>query len=136
MIQKLINHFTEKQKTLFFIDGIGAFVTALSLFIIAQRFNDYFGMPKNTLTYLSVIAVCFCIYSISCAVFLKEKFATFIRIIAFANIVYCVLIIGLIIHNYSILTLIGKTYFFIEILIIGILSYVELSVAKRNKIKS
>lgn len=131
MIQKLINHFTEKQKTLFLIDGIGAFVTALSLFVIAQRFNDYFGMPKNTLTYLSVIAVCFGIYSISCAMFLKGKFTPFIRVIAFANIVYCALTTGFIINNYSTLTLIGKTYFLIETLIIGILSYVELSVAKK-----
>jgi hypothetical protein len=130
MIQKLINHFTEKQKTLFLIDGIGAIVTALSLFVIAQRFNDYFGMPKNTLTYLSLIAVCFCIYSISCSVSLKGKFATFIRAIAIANILYCALIFGLIISNYSILTLIGKTYFLIELIIIGILSYVELNVAK------
>ena len=135
MIQKLINHFTEKQKTLFLIDGIGAIVTALSLFVIAQRFNDYFGMPKNTLTYLSVIAVSFCIYSISCSVSLKRNFTPFIRVIAFANIVYCVLIFGLIMNNYSILTLIGKTYFLIETLIIGFLSYIELSVAKRNKLK-
>ena len=71
IMKKLIKHFTENQKTLFLIDSIGAFMTAFSLFVIVRQLNEYFGMPKNELTYLSIIAVCFCIYSAACFLFLK-----------------------------------------------------------------
>lgn len=135
MTQKLINYFTKKQKTLFLIDSIGAFLTALSLFVIAQQFNEYFGMKKNTLICLSVIAVCFCIYSAACFLFLKRGLTPFIKFIGVANLIYCALTIGLMIKYYPLLTIIGTSYFLIEIVIICALSYVELNVATKNEEK-
>lgn len=134
-MKKLINHFAEKQKTLFLIDSIGAFMTAFSLFAIVQQFNEHFGMPKNVLTYLSVIAVCFCIYSAACFLFLKGGLTPFIKFIGVANLIYCALTIGLMIKYYPLLTIIGTSYFLIEIVIICALSYVELNVATKNKEK-
>ncbi len=135
MIEKLIKYFIEKQKTLFLIDSVGAFMTAFSLFVVMQQFNEYFGMPKNELTYLSVIAICLCIYSVTCFLFIKGDFTPFIRFIGVANLIYCALIIGLLIKYYPLLTIIGTIYFLSEIVIICILSYIELNVAKRNKEK-
>jgi len=135
MIEKLIKYFIEKQKTLFLIDSVGAFMTAFSLFVVMQQFNEYFGMPKNELTYLSVIAICLCIYSVTCFLFIKVDFTLFIRFIGVANLIYCALIIGLLIKYYPLLTIIGTIYFLSEIVIICILSYIELNVAKRNKEK-
>lgn len=132
-MKKLIKYFTEKQKTLFLIDSIGAFMTAFSLFVIVRQFNLYFGIPENELAYLSLIAVCFCIYSATCFLFLKGDLKPFIRLISIANLIYCVLTIGLLIKNYPLLTIIGATYFLIEIAIICGLSYIELNVATRNK---
>jgi hypothetical protein len=135
IMKKLIKHFTEKQKTLFLIDSTGAFMTAFFLFVIVRQFDEYFGMPKKELTYLSVTAVCFCIYSAACFLFLKGGFTPFIRFIGIANLIYCALTIGLLIKYYSLLTIIGTIYFLIEIVIICGLSYVELNVATRNKEK-
>jgi hypothetical protein len=135
MIEKLIKYFIEKQKTLFLIDSVGAFMTAFSLFVVMQQFDKYFGMPKNELTYLSVIAFCFCIYSVACFLSIKGDFTPFIRFIGIANLIYCALIIGLLIKYYPLLTIIGTIYFLSEIVIICILSYIELNVAKRNKEK-
>jgi hypothetical protein len=131
-MKKLIKHFTEKQKTLFLIDSIGAFMTAFSLFVIVRQFNEYFGMPKKELTYLSEIAVCLCIYSAACFLFLKGGLTPFIRFIGIANLIYCALTLGLLIKYYPLLTILGTTYFLIEIVIISGLSYVELNVAARN----
>jgi hypothetical protein len=39
IMKKLIKHFAEKQKTLFLIDSLGAFMTAFFLFVIMQQFN-------------------------------------------------------------------------------------------------
>lgn len=132
-MNKLINHFTERQKTLFLVDSIGAVMTAFFLFVVMRQFNEYFGMPETVLSYLSVIAVCFCVYSTACFLFLKTGWAPFIRLIGIANLLYCALTIGLLIKYNPLLTIIGTTYFLIEIAIICGLSYIELNVATRNK---
>jgi CHASE2 domain-containing sensor protein len=133
IIKKLINHFEGRQNKLFLIDSIGAIITAFTLFVIMRTFERYFGMPKTELTYLSLIAICFCIYSISCFLFLKKHWSTFLRIIAIANLLYCAFTIVLLFKYYSLLKTIGIIYFMSEIVIIIILSYVELKVANRKK---
>jgi hypothetical protein len=136
IINKLISHLSEQRKTLFLIDSLGAFSTAFFLFVITRRLNEYFGMPKIVLTYLSAIACCFCIYSTVCFIFIKGRTAiSFIKIIGIANLLYCTLIIGLLIKYFPLLTIVGITYFVIEILVIYMLSYVELSVVARSKEK-
>jgi hypothetical protein len=132
IINKLINHLAEKPKTLFLIDSLGAILTAFFLFVVMRQFNGYFGMPKTVLTYLSVIAVCFCIYSYACFLYLNALWTPYIRLIGIANLLYCALIFVLLIKYYSLLTIIGITYFLIEIAIICVLCYVELKVAKRK----
>ena len=133
IINKLINHLIEKPKTLFFIDSLGAILTVFILFVIMRQLNEYIGMPIIVLTYLSIIAICFCIYSTACFLFLKERWTPFIRLIGVANLLYCALTIGLLIKHYSLLTIIGIIYFLIEIVIICGLSYVELNVATEIK---
>lgn len=110
-------------------------MTAVLLFVIVRQFNEYVGMPKKELTYLSGIAVCFCIYSAACFLFLKGDVTAFIRFIGMANLLYCALTAGLLIKYYPLLTNIGTTYFLIEIVIICGLSYVELKVSAGNKKK-
>jgi hypothetical protein len=133
IMKKLIKYFTEKQKTLFLIDSIGAFITAFFLFVIVQQFNAYFGMPETVLTYLSVIAVCFSVYSIACFSFLKTRRAAFIKLIGIANLLYCVLTMGLLIAYYRNLTITGLLYFSSEMIIICSLCHIELTVAKEIK---
>lgn len=132
-MNKLIKYFAEKQKALFLIDSIGAFTTAFFLFVIMRQFNEYFGMPKTILTYLSAIAISFCMYSTVCFLFLKARWTPFIRLIGIANLLYCVLTTGLLIKYYPSLTIIGMIYFWGEIVIICGLSYIELNVATSNK---
>jgi hypothetical protein len=130
-MKKWIEYFSEKQKTLFLIDSLGAFMTAFFLFVIMRQFNAYFGMPKNELAYLSLIASLFGIYSAACFLFLKGDLKPFISVIGIANLIYCAWTFGLLLKYNPLLTILGKTYFLIELLIIGGLSFVELSVAKR-----
>ncbi len=108
-------------------------MTAFLLFVIVRLFNEYFEMPKTEVIYLSAIAVFFSIYSAACYLFLKGDLTPFIRFIGIANLIYCVLTIGLLIKFYPLLTTIGAAYFLIEIVIICLLSFVELKVATGNK---
>ncbi len=136
---QLINYLIEKQRTLFLIDSLGALLTAFSLFVIVRQFNEYFGIPITILTYLSVIAICFCIYSTACFLFLNRRWTPFIRVIGIANLLYCALIMGLLIKYYPLQTIIGTVYFLIEIVIICGLAYIELNVAteieKKRKVE-
>lgn len=135
IINKLINHFLEKPKTLFLVDGVGAILTAFVLFVIMRQLNEYFGMHKTVLTCLSVIACFFCIYSATCFLFLKSRWTLFINIIGISNLLYCFLTMGLLIKYHALLTTIGVIYFIAEIAIICALGYIEIKVAKEIKKK-
>lgn len=135
-VRNIIHKAVEKPKTLFLIDSLGAILTALFLFIATfENFNEYFGMPAQLLAYLSIIAVCLCLYSTTCFFLLKENHAPFIRTIGIFNLLYSVSTMGLIFAYYSTLTIIGISYFLVEITIVCILGYIELNVAAEiNKI--
>lgn len=132
-INQLFNRLSEKPKTLFLVDSFGALLTAFLLFVVIRKLNPYVGMPTTVLTYLAATAGLFCIYSFTCFLFLKRRWTLFIRIIGVANLFYCVLTIGLLIKYYHLLTILGTSYFLLEITIIALLSYVELKVASEIK---
>jgi hypothetical protein len=133
ILRAIIKHLQEKPKTLFLIDSLGAVLTIFFLFVILRNFNEFFGVPKTTLTYLSVIAACLCIYSTTCFFTLKDNWIPFIRGISIANLLYCIFSVGLIAFNFNLLTIIGAVYFVAEIVVILVLVYVELSVATAIK---
>lgn len=131
--KKFIRLLAEKPKTLFLIDGSGAFLTAFFLFAILRPFEEYVGMPKTVLTSLSAIAICFCAYSTACFLFLKKRWTPFIRLISCVNLFYCALTTSCIIAYYPLLTTTGIFYFCMEIAIICTLSFIELRVAAEIK---
>lgn len=99
MLKSVINYFFEKQKTLFLIDSIGALLTAFFLYVIMQQFNSYIGMPKTVLTLLSIVAICFCINSLLCLILLKRNHGSSIRVIGIANLLYCLVTIGMLLNT-------------------------------------
>ena len=119
-----------KPKSLFLIDSIGAFISAIFLIVIMSTFSQYFGMPKIILAYLAAIAVIFCLYSMICFLMLKDKWKPFLRAIAIANFLYGCLTIGLILSNFSNLTLLGIIYFSAELIIVYSLVFIELKTLK------
>jgi len=133
VIKNLTNYFTKKPNTLFLVDSLGAGFTAFFLFVVLRNFYGYFGMPSDILTYLSIIALIFCVYSTTCFVLLKGNWTPYIRAISIANLIYCVITLMLLYSYFSDLTKLGVAYFFIEIAIIITLVYVELSVANAVK---
>jgi len=121
-----IGRFILKPRNLFLIDSLGALVTAFFLFAILRTFNEYFGMPQITLTYLSIIAVVFCLYSFTCFILLKDNWQPFLKTISIANLLYCCLTLTLVIYHFQRLTILGITYFFAEIIVVCGLGFVEL----------
>jgi mannose/fructose/N-acetylgalactosamine-specific phosphotransferase system component IIC len=129
--EKMMDDLVKNPRNLFLIDAAGAFLTAFLLFVVLRNFEEYIGIPETVLTGLSIIAVFFCIFSVSCFLVLDKKWAVFLRIIGVANLLYCVLTMGFVIAYYPALTILGVAYFLGEIGIVCALVYVELSVATR-----
>lgn len=129
-IKSAIDYFSGKPEKLFLLDGLGAALTTCSLFFVVRNYNDYFGMPANTLTYLSAAGLVYCAYSMSCYFLLKGNWTSYLRIIAIGNFLYCILTMTFLYVYYNNLTRIGLTYFLGEMLIIVVLAYLELRVAQ------
>ena len=131
---KILDRFILNPKSLFLIDGLGAFLTAFLVGVILRKFEDNFGMPQKHLIILSILACIFAVYSMSCYFFVGKNWRTYLKIIAVANLMYCLLTAILVIVLYQQLTILGITYFIGEILIIIGLVYAELSVSSKNAI--
>ncbi len=123
-----------KPKSLFLLDSCGAIVSALLLGIILVRFESTFGMPINILYFLSFLACIFALYSFLCFLFTQKNSRLYLKIIAMVNLAYCCLTIGLVIYFYHRLTFLGLLYFFVEIIIITLLSILELKTASKSDI--
>lgn len=126
MSNQIMIRFAITPKKLFLIDSLGALLTAFLLFFVLKRFDDYFGMPKHILNYLSVIAFAFFLYSFTCHIFLKRNWKTFLKIIITANLLYTFLTFSLVIYHLKILTLLGIIYFILEIIIVLVLVSFEI----------
>jgi hypothetical protein len=117
--------FIRKPKVIFLVDALGAFATASVLFLVQWRFREYFGMPREVLSLLSMIAFAFSGYSFSCFLFINRNWRIFLNAIMTANLLYCCLTTGLVIFYYSTLAILGLTYFLAEIAVIAGLVYIE-----------
>lgn len=132
-VKSTLEYFTNNPGKLFLIDSIGAALTAFFLFFVLGHFNEYFGMPTNILTYLSGIAVLFCAYSAACFLLLKGNWAPFLRVISIGNSMYCVLTMALLFIYFRDLTVLGLTYFLMEIVLIFSIVYLEFRIASALK---
>lgn len=127
-IQQLI----KKPKNIFLIDGIGALLTALLLYFILRNFNAFFGLSKSVLEYLSLLALVFSFYSISCYFLVNNNWKSFLKIICIANILYCLLTMGILFYHYDNITILGIAYFLGEIAVITGLVFLEIRTIRKK----
>lgn len=128
-IEHTVAFFSKKPRTLFLLDGLGAALTSFSLFFVVGHYEQYFGMPIHVLTYLSVLGLVYCLYSMSCSFLLTSYWTPYLRIIGISNLLYCMVTMTLLYAYYHVLTPMGLAYFSGEILIIVSLVYIELRIA-------
>ncbi len=129
-IKKAIQYLIKNPSTMFLIDGIGALLTTLSLCLIMLNFGSQFGMSLYALSLLTIIATLFCSYSILCFLFLKESWYIYLTLIGLANSLYGVLSCSFMIYFFSTMPAWGILYFSVELLLILLLVYIEISIAK------
>lgn len=128
--------FVNNPRKLFLLDSLGAILTASMLFFVLRKLNNFFGMPIIVLENLALLALCFAFYSIICFLFLKKNWSFYLHIIAFANLSYGLLTMFLLIAFYTQITWLDWFYFLTEIVVIFVLVYLELKVARALNLKS
>ena len=128
----LLQRLTTNPKDFFFVDGIGAWLSAFLLSMVLANFIPVFGMPLHILTVLALIAGFFAFYSFGCYFFLKHNWRPFLKGIAIANLLYCCFTIGLVLYHYAKLTFLGVAYFLAEILVISVLIFIEFKLSSKS----
>ena len=122
-------HLPTNPYQLFKLDAIGAIVTAFMLGIVLIKFQSFFGIPIEVLRILSIIPCLYFVYSFFCFWQKPTNWRPYLKRIAFANLAYCLLTLGLMIFHSESFMLFGYLYFIGEIIIIVVLSRHELNVA-------
>ncbi len=131
IIERILEWGNANPKKLFLIDGVGAILSAVLLGIVLVALERVFGIPKSTLYFLAFLPCLFAVYDFYCYFKIDNNLASFIKLSAITNLIYCCLSIGLAIYHAEKITILGWTYILIEISIVGALSLFELKVAKR-----
>ena len=112
-------------KKLFLADGLGAIVSAFFLGVILAKYEPSFGMPKTVLYFLASIACLFAVYSLGCLFLVTKNFQPYLKGIALANLSYCCITIALVLYFSQKLTILGWTYFILELIVLVFLARLE-----------
>lgn len=124
-----VRKFSSKPETLFLVDGFGAVLSIFFLGYVLVRLENFFGIPESTLYFLASIPVLFAIYDLLCFQGIIKNAAISLKIIAFANLIYCIISMGLAIYHYSKITSLGWLYIMLEISILICLATIEIQTA-------
>lgn len=120
-------------RTLFLIDGLGAMLTAGLLLGQLSNFEGFFGVPRQQLYILAAIAGIFALYSMTCYVVSPASWKLFLKMIALANLAYCVFTLVMVFFFSGDVTAWGMAYFVGEAMIVGGLVFLELRMAFRPR---
>ncbi len=124
--------FISNPKSLFLLDSFGALLTTILLYFFLRNFNTFFGLSKDIFEYLSLIALIFFIFSISCFFLVRQNLKWFLKIICTANILYCFLTLGIILYYYQSISVFGIVYFLGEIGVITGIVFLEIKMIREK----
>jgi len=119
-------------KKFLLIDGLGAILTCFMHGVVLPRLIDVVGMPKNILLALAFVALIFANYSLSSYFLLPKNWWRNLRNIAYANLLFCVVSIVLVVLNFSSLSNWGLAYFVGEVVLVSLLAAYELKLSAKE----
>jgi hypothetical protein len=85
-------------------------------------------MPYKLLVFLSILAVLFTVYSLSCYFMNLRSWGPYLKAIIIANVSYCILTLLLVAFYFKQLSSWGIIYFLMEAAVVGVVVYVEVKV--------
>ena len=121
----------ENSRRLFLIDGMGALLSAFLLGVVLVELEETFGIPPAMLYLLALFPCFFAVYDFYSYQQKNHALGMYLQRIAWLNLGYCLLSVGLAIVHAEAISHLGEAYLAIEILIVCTLAILELRVAKR-----
>ncbi len=117
-------------RKLFLFDGVGALVSAFLLGVVLVRLEYLIGIPTNTLYTLAAFPILFALFDLVCMRRKPTEQVRLLRVIAFANLSYCVLSLVLAFYHKDTVTSLGWTYVVVEVAIVSALAFIELKTSR------
>lgn len=130
---KLVQYFISNPRRLFMVDAFGAAVTAVAIGLIMQALPQWFMVQLSISYALAGIAMVFSLYSALCGLALSSGFKPYILAIAMANTLYCIATAGILLIFFEQFSVLASIYFLLEICVIIILVFIELTVYRIMK---
>lgn len=125
----IVHYLSLHPRRLFLLDGMGALLTAATLYGSYRFFSNCFQLPEDVFSLLFFAALYMAVFSFI-NVANPRNYAVFsLRFIAVANSAYAILTLGIVLVSFRELSRIGILYFSFEMPILFFLSYVEFRVA-------
>jgi hypothetical protein len=110
------------------MDASGALLSSFIFSFILIPFQEYLGMPTKSIFILSLIAFGLFFYSYSCYKLVSTGFKWYIKLLIRLNSLYVLFSVASVIYYFNQLTILGISYFLIEITFISALLYLEILV--------
>ncbi|MGB0885578.1 MAG: hypothetical protein ACPGVH_07130 [Chitinophagales bacterium] len=108
----------DNPKNIFILDALGALVSILLLGGVLVHFENYFGIPKNTLYILASCPIIFVVYDLICFYFIHNQLDKHLKLVATLNLLYILLSISLAYFHTDSITWLGYIYIIGEIIIL------------------
>lgn len=125
-----------KEKKIFVLDALGAFLSSFFLGIIQPMYHNLFGIPLHILHLLSAIPLAYFIFDLLVIAYIHHsKYHHYLKIIALLNTLYCLLSIIFAIYHARQIKLLGWLYIAIELLLILIIVNIEIKASNLLKEK-
>lgn len=121
--------FKNNPRYIFLMDGMGAILSAVLLALVLPFFVDLLGMPLETLFILSILPLGYAIYSLLCYLLDPFQWKFYLRVIALANFLYCLVTMVYLVLNLEQTTVFGELYFVLEMIIVASLATFELKMS-------
>lgn len=121
--------FKNNPRYIFLMDGLGAILSAVLLALVLPLYVDLLGMPIETLFILSILPVVYAIYSLLCYLMDPFQWKFYLRVIAIANFLYCLVTMVYLVLNLEQTTIFGELYFVLEMIVVASLATFELKIS-------
>ncbi len=120
------------KKNTFLLDSVGALLSTLMLGLALPSINELIGLPLNTFYLLASFPFCFMFYSFICYIKYESTKPKHMLFISLLNFMYCLISIFVLTRHFSKLSLLGLSYFFAELIIVGLIAGFELKLASQS----
>ena len=122
---------TKNHYDVFLLDAIGAFASIFLLFLLIVPNENFFGLSHSIAINLSIPILCLMIFSASCFFLKPTKWKVFMKFVVLGNLAYCLFTTIIILQNFKQLTILGVSYFLIEILVILLIVRIEIMAIRK-----